>query len=149
MAFIRGARLGLEYRFSTEVVALSSGSVRMLAQSTHVATAPPQRVADCTQNELELPHVQPAGQRMHVSADKLVLPAEQAYPLSTMHAGLQPSPAAVPPSSHASAPARLPSPQPTGVAQKLAPLSTVYVLPGYAALHVVWLTAGLAGVAVE
>jgi hypothetical protein len=28
-------------------------------------------------------------------------------------------------------------------------LATVYVLPGYAALHVAWSTAGLVGVAVE
>jgi hypothetical protein len=39
---------------------------------------------------------------------------------------------------------RRPSPQPAGVAQNLALiLATVYVLPGNAALHVAWLTAGL------
>ncbi len=76
------------------------------------------------------------------------LPPSQTEPFSTVHAGLQPSPDAVLPSSQSSNPIRLPSPH--TVAQNLATaLATVNVLPGYAALHVLWLAAGLAGVELE
>ncbi len=72
----------------------------------------------------------------------------QLLPPSVAHPALQPSPATVLPSSQPSMPTRLPSPH--KVAQNWAlVLATVYVLPGYAALHVLWLAAGLVGVAVE
>ena len=77
-------------------------------------------------------------------------PSVQLNPLSTRHAGEQPSPAKVLLSSHCSGAERRPSPQSTGAAQNLAlVLATVNVVPGYAALHVLWLAAGLVGVAVE
>ncbi len=74
---------------------------------------------------------------------------EQLKPSSTAHVALHPSPPTVLPSSQASAPiTRLPSPH--VVAQNWAlVLATVYVLPGYAALHVDWLKAELTGVTVE
>ena len=84
----------------------------------------------------------------HVSL-AAALPPVHAKPASIAQVALHPSPAAVPPSSHASAPIRLPSPH-TAVAQNLAlVLATVYVLPRNAALHVLWLAAGLVGLTVE
>ncbi len=81
-----------------------------------------------TQLELDVAQVQPSEQRMQVSLPA-ELPPEHTKPLSTEHTPLQPSPAAVFPSSHASEPTRLPSPQ--AVAQNWAlVLATVYVLPG-------------------
>jgi hypothetical protein len=77
------------------------------------------------------------------------LPPLQNQPASMEHAEEQPSPPSMLPSSQPSAPMRRLSPH-TAVAQNWAlVLATVYVLPGNAALHVLWLAAGLLGVAVE
>ena len=77
-------------------------------------------------------------------------PPLQPQPGSTAQVELQPSPAAVPPSSQASNAPSKPSPHTAvSAAQNLAVKNTVYVLPGYAALHVSWLAAGLVGVAAE
>jgi len=77
-------------------------------------------------------------------------PPLQPQPGSTAQVAEQPSPATVPPSSHAAPPiSSTPSPHTPLAAQNVAPLATVYVLSGYAALHVLWLAAGLVGLAVE
>jgi hypothetical protein len=81
VALSTGTKSALLYRLSTDVVLLSTGSALTPLQSTHVATAPPQFTAFKLQTLLALPQVQPRGQRMHVSIDKL-LPPVQVYPLS-------------------------------------------------------------------